>query len=118
MVVLAGEVRLQQVIVNILNNALDALENEPKKEITVALAEVHDTAELSVSDSGPGIKEPERVFDPFYSTKNPGGSSGMGLGLAISHGIVGSFGGTLRCENAPNGGAVFTVSLPLAKGSP
>ncbi len=111
----AGEVRLQQVIVNILNNAIDAFENEGKKEITVTM-KTHDTrAELSVSDTGPGIKEPDRVFDPFYSTKDPGGSSGMGLGLAISHGIVGSFGGTLRCKNAPNRGAVFTIELPLAE---
>ncbi|MDD9978471.1 MAG: ATP-binding protein [Boseongicola sp.] len=111
----AGRVRLQQVIVNILGNAMDAIDGQPEKTIDIDLATTSTAAVLSIRDSGPGLEDPERVFDPFYSTKDPGGSSGMGLGLAISHGIIGSFGGTLSCRNRPNGGAEFTITLPLSE---
>jgi len=69
---------------------------------------------LSVRDTGPGIADPSRIFDPFYSTKEVGAEEGMGLGLSISYGIVEGFGGRLRGENVP-GGACFTVELLQAK---
>ena len=110
--VAAGEVRLQQVLVNILNNAMDALSEADTKRIEIMLEADDAEARLAVRDSGPGIAAPDRVFDPFYSTKDPGGSSGMGLGLSISHGIIGSFGGRLTCRNRKRGGAEFVIALP------
>jgi C4-dicarboxylate-specific signal transduction histidine kinase len=62
------------------------------------------------SDSGPGIREPLRVFDPFYTTKPVG--KGTGLGLSICYGIVQEHRGNIRCYNGPTGGAVFRVELP------
>jgi two-component system C4-dicarboxylate transport sensor histidine kinase DctB len=70
--------------------------------------------QVSVEDSGPGVPSEvlENVFDPFYSTKTVG--EGMGLGLSITYGIVRQFGGTITVSNASTGGAVFTLTLPLA----
>ncbi|MFC3117901.1 sensor histidine kinase [Jhaorihella thermophila] len=68
-----------------------------------------DRLAVTVADNGPGIVDPDRIFEPFYSTKEVGG--GMGLGLSISYGIVQSFGGNIRGANSPEGGAVFTVEL-------
>ncbi len=106
----AGEVRLAQVFVNLITNAADAMVDSPERKLYVA---VDDGPELSVSvrDTGPGIEEPERLFDPFYTTKKVGSAEGMGLGLSISYGLVQSFGGTIRGVNAEGGGAVFTVIL-------
>ncbi len=106
----AGEVRLAQVFVNLITNAADAMVDSPERKLYVA---VDDGPELSVSvrDTGPGIEEPERLFDPFYTTKKVGSAEGMGLGLSISYGLVQSFGGTIRGANAEGGGAVFTVIL-------
>ena len=106
----AGEVRLAQVFVNLITNAADAMVDSPERKLYVA---VDDGPELSVSvrDTGPGIEEPERLFDPFYTTKKVGSAEGMGLGLSISYGLVQSFGGTIRGANAEGGGAVFTVVL-------
>jgi len=73
--------------------------------------------EVSVRDSGPGIAEPEKIFDPFYTTKEVSDSEGMGLGLSISYGLVQSFGGDIRGRNHPDGGAVFTVELDLIERS-
>jgi two-component system C4-dicarboxylate transport sensor histidine kinase DctB len=66
---------------------------------------------VHVCDSGPGIDAPDKIFDPFYTTKEVGSSEGMGLGLSISYGLVQSFGGNIRGANRPEGGAVFTVEL-------
>ncbi|GGO58698.1 two-component system, NtrC family, C4-dicarboxylate transport sensor histidine kinase DctB [Roseovarius pacificus] len=105
-----GEVRLGQVMVNLISNAADAMAESPQKRITIA---VHrgDPVALEVADTGPGIDEPEKIFDPFYSTKEVGASEGMGLGLSISYGLVQSFGGEIKGRNAPGGGAVFRVEL-------
>ncbi len=65
---------------------------------------------MTVRDIGPGLKEPERIFDPFYSTKTVGSSEGMGLGLSISYGLLQSFGGNIRGANTGSG-AEFTVEL-------
>ncbi len=70
---------------------------------------------MRLRDTGPGIKDPEKIFEPFYSTKTVGegapDADGMGLGLSISYGLVQSFGGQISGANAAQGGAVFTVEL-------
>ena len=69
---------------------------------------------VTVRDIGPGLKQPEKVFEPFYSTKAVGSSEGMGLGLSISYGLVQSFGGNIRGTNTEHG-ALFTVELDYWK---
>jgi two-component system C4-dicarboxylate transport sensor histidine kinase DctB len=105
-----GEVRLQQVVMNLVSNALDAMEvsERPRLEITIQQGR---RVSLSVRDSGPGIKEPDRMFDPFYTTKEVGHSEGLGLGLSISYGLVQSFGGSIRGRNHEGGGAELTMEL-------
>lgn len=111
--VMGGPVRLQQVIVNLISNALDALADSGRPRLSLALSSEAGRARLVVRDNGPGLAEPARVFEPFYTTKELGASKGLGLGLSISYGIIGSLGGELTAANAPEGGAVFTVDLPL-----
>ena len=113
--VLGGEVRLQQVVVNLLTNAMDAMVGMDQRLVTLAIAQVGEKAIVTVTDTGPGLTEPEKIFDPFFSTKLVGDSDGMGLGLSISYGVVQSFGGAIRGQNRPEGGAEFTVELDLAK---
>lgn len=105
-----GEVRLGQVFVNLISNAADAMEGAERRALSITL-DIRDRPRVTVRDTGPGIEDPDRIFDPFYSTKPVGGPDGMGLGLSISYGLVQSFGGTIRGANAPGGGAVFTVEL-------
>ncbi len=105
-----GEVRLQQVIVNLAANAIDAMEGLERRILTIAI-EPGDPVRLRVRDTGPGIETPEKIFDPFYTTKEVGRSEGMGLGLSISYGLVKSFGGEIRGEQGTNGGAVFTIEM-------
>lgn len=111
----AGPVRLQQVLVNILSNAIDALEGAAQREIRMEAHESDGRAVLRISDTGPGIAPAlvERIFDPFFSTKGVG--KGLGLGLSISYNIMHDFGGSLSATNAPGGGAVFILTLPLAQ---
>ena len=110
----AGPVRLQQVLVNILSNAIDAMEGCETRAIALTARAEGATAVLTIADTGPGIPAQllTRIFDPFFSTKGVG--KGLGLGLSISYNIVHDFGGTLAVANAPGGGAVFTLTLPLA----
>ncbi len=107
-----GPVRLQQVVLNLITNAADAMQGQPRREITVSTEPHGDMLRLIVRDTGPGLIDPDRVFDPFFSTKEVG--EGLGLGLSISYGLVQSFGGAIRGENAEDGGAVFTVDLRRA----
>ncbi|WP_226553277.1 sensor histidine kinase [Celeribacter naphthalenivorans] len=114
-----GEVRLQQVVMNLLSNAVDAMKissetEEDDKRIEIRLTPGEPTR-LTIADTGPGISEPEKIFDPFYTTKEVGASEGMGLGLSISYGLVQSFGGRIRGENRSGGGAVFTIELQPAQ---
>ncbi len=106
-----GEVRLGQVVINLLSNAADAMAASPRRDITLTLTREAARVRLMVADTGPGITEPGRIFDPFYSTKEVGSAEGMGLGLSISYGLVQSFGGAITGQNRPDGGAVFTVEL-------
>ncbi|MEJ6398637.1 sensor histidine kinase [Yoonia sp. 208BN28-4] len=110
--VIAGEVRLGQVVVNLLSNAMDAMEGLTTRQVTVRVDRTAEQAMIVVTDTGPGITEPEKIFDPFYSTKQVG--DGMGLGLSISYGLVQSFGGMIRGQNCAGGGAEFTVTLERA----
>ncbi|MDC0012156.1 ATP-binding protein [Octadecabacter sp.] len=106
----ADRMRLEQVIVNLLRNALDATKMSPDPNIEILLAQ-GDVVRLSVRDNGSGIEDLDELFEPFYTTKAPG--DGTGLGLAISSGIVNDFGGRLTARNAIKGGAVFEVELPI-----
>ncbi len=110
----ANAVQLQQVFTNIVQNALQAMGTGPGT-LQVSTDRVGDRAVVEFADTGPGIP-PEhlsRVFDPFFTTKKLG--EGTGLGLSISYGIVRDHGGTLRAHNRPEGGACFTVELPLCE---
>ena len=108
--VMADRIRLEQVIINLLRNAVDATKDRPAPQIDLILSQ-GETAVLSVRDNGLGIKDLDNLFEPFYTTKKPG--EGVGLGLAISSGIMGELGGRLTARNAEGGGAVFEMQLPL-----
>ena len=114
MPVLAGKVRLEQVILNLVSNAIDAMQDSSVRKLSVELREGDGKAVLSIRDTGSGIKEPDRVFEPFYTTKQLGSSNGLGMGLALSFGLVTSFGGELSCRNHQDG-AEFLLSLPLSE---
>jgi two-component system C4-dicarboxylate transport sensor histidine kinase DctB len=110
--------RLEQVFVNLLANAIDALEAEKgaDRRIGVGMAAEGDGLIIRVSDNGPGIA-PEalgHVFEPFFTTKEVG--DGLGLGLSLSYGIIRDMGGAIRADNAAEGGAVFTITLPRSGG--
>ncbi len=111
--VLAGRVRLQHVILNLVANALDAMQGQPVQRIEISVDETEGRVILRLRDHGPGIPEAQlaRIFDPFFTTKDVG--EGLGLGLSISYNIIKDFDGSLRAENHPEGGAVFTIELPL-----
>ena len=107
--------RMQEVLINLLLNAAQAMNGKGEVRITASVDEPAGMAELRVRDSGKGI-EPEnlgRVFDPFFSLKPVG--EGTGLGLSIAFGIVGKHNGTLEVQSQPGKGACFTVRLPLAE---
>ncbi|MBO9477738.1 sensor histidine kinase [Shimia sp. R11_0] len=105
-----GEVRLTQVFVNLINNAIDAMLEQDNRLIHIVINNGRKLG-VTVRDIGPGLEDPEKVFDPFYSTKSKGVAEGMGLGLSISYGLVQSFGGNIRGANAAGNGALFTVEL-------
>ncbi len=103
-----GEVRLSQVFVNLITNAADAMRDVEKPVLRIEMTK---NGQVRVADNGPGIDDPDKVFDPFYTTKTVG--EGMGLGLSISYGLIQSFGGNIRGTNGANGGAVFEVDLEI-----
>ena len=109
-------VQLQQVILNLIINAMDAIsEAEPRKrEISVITNLSGASAEIRVGDTGPGIEAEnlKKVFDPFFTTK----PQGMGMGLAIVRTIVEAHQGKISAENQPSGGTLFTIRLPIARG--
>ena len=109
-IVRGGEVRLQQVILNLMTNAADAMEGRSDRRLDIHVTRTDQTI-LTIRDTGPGIDEPDRIFDPFYTTKSIGSAEGMGLGLSISYGLVQSFGGDIQGRNHPDGGAEFSVVL-------
>ncbi len=115
---LCDSTRLEQVLVNLLGNALDAVADSDTGQIAVHCHAQGDSAVIEVHDNGEGISETvePHLFEPFFSTKQQG--VGLGLGLAISADIVREFGGSLTAGRSPLGGAVFTVQLPLAQPEP
>ena len=108
--IMTDRLRLDQVLVNLLRNALDATKSVEDPAIDVVLT-AGQMAAFTVRDNGHGIDDLDALFEPFYTTKAPG--DGVGLGLAISSGIVNDLGGRLYARNRPTGGAVFEVQLPL-----
>lgn len=110
-----GQVRLQQVFVNLLSNAVDAMADQPDPVVDLSLDMDGSRIHVRVRDRGTGMTDAEiaQLFDPFFTTKEPG--KGMGLGLSISYNIVRDFGGTLEGRNHPDGGAEFSVTLKLAE---
>jgi two-component system sensor kinase FixL len=112
--VLVDRVQIQQVMVNLLRNASEAMAGSPRRELTIATAGIDGTAvEVAVADTGPGIPDEvaSRLFKPFVTTK-PGG---MGIGLAISQSIVEAHGGSLGAAPNQGGGTVFRFRLPAAQ---
>ena len=108
--ILGDQLRLEQVVVNLLRNALDAISAVPTPEIELLLLG-GETASLTVRDNGEGISDLDDLFEPFFTTKKPG--DGVGLGLAISSGIITDLGGRLVARNSEATGAVFEVTLPI-----
>ncbi|MFQ5911668.1 MAG: sensor histidine kinase [Nitrospinota bacterium] len=118
--------QLQQVLVNLLNNAAEAAGEEgeviirseamPRGEAPLSAAAQDSFVRFSVTDTGGGVEaeDPERIFDPFFTTKGTG--EGVGLGLAVSRGLIEKFGGSLELENHPGKGATFHVWLPVKEG--
>ena len=109
-IVMGDRLRIEQVMVNLLRNALDATKSVRTPQVEVMLS-AGETATLTVRDNGPGIEDLDALFEPFYTTKQPG--DGVGLGLAISSGIVNDLGGRLMARNGQAGGAVFEMQLPI-----
>ncbi|MFB2551999.1 sensor histidine kinase [Ensifer soli] len=116
-VVRAGSVRLQQVLVNILTNAADAVEGLDDRRIHLRAECGDERVLITMRDHGPGVPQAirERIFDPFYTTKGVG--RGLGLGLSISYNIVKDFGGSLSVETHAEGGALFRIALDAASGA-
>jgi len=112
-VVVGNAIQLEQVFINLLTNARDALADAPRKLIHIESAVSEDVVDLLVRDTGPGIPEglQQRIFDPFFTTKEVG--AGTGLGLSISYGIVKEHGGSISVVNGAGDGATFLVQLPL-----
>ena len=102
--------QLMQVFFNIINNAMDAMNEAGGGVLTIRTLRDRGNVVILFSDTGPGIREPHRVFDPFYTTKPVG--KGTGLGLSICYGILQEHGGRILCYNGQTGGAVFRVELP------
>ena len=110
----ADRVQLQQVVINLMINAMDAMVDlpGPDREMSVYTARIDRLAQITVSDCGPGIPQDvrKRIFEPFFSTK----PQGMGMGLSIAHTIIEAHHGQLSADNHPGGGAVFRLRLPIA----
>jgi C4-dicarboxylate-specific signal transduction histidine kinase len=107
--VMADDNHLLQVVLHLINNAVDAVAEVGAGEVVVRTHERSGNVILEVCDNGPGISEPGKVFDPFYTTKAPG--HGTGLGLSASYGIVQEHEGTIECMNLSPRGAMFRITL-------
>ncbi len=106
-------VHLEQVMINLITNAADAMEHAAVRVLSIGAAETDGQVEITVADTGAGVAPGDLpiLFDPFYSTKEAG--RGLGLGLSISYGLVRDLGGTIAVQSRPGHGAAFTVRLPL-----
>lgn len=108
--IMGDRLRLEQVIINLMRNAVDATRQANAPQIDLILTQ-GDTVTLTIKDNGTGIAEIGKVFEPFYTSKKAG--EGVGLGLAISSGIIADHGGRLTARNLPEGGAAFDIALPV-----
>src|ERR1700689_1494211 len=104
--------QLFQAFVEIIENAMDALEEAGGGSLEIPAHRLGDEAMLQFADSGPGIRDPQRVFDPFYTTKPVG--KGTGLGLSAVYGVIQDHSGQITCHNQPEGGALFIIRIPAA----
>jgi two-component system C4-dicarboxylate transport sensor histidine kinase DctB len=114
-IVIGNAIQIEQVFINLLSNARDALANAANKVITITCSIKADMVYITVSDTGPGIPNglEQRIFDPFFTTKEVG--AGTGLGLSITYGIIKEHQGTIAVENLPGEGALFLIELPLKR---
>ncbi|ART63678.1 sensor histidine kinase [Kushneria marisflavi] len=110
----ADPVRLEQVLVNLIGNAQQAMSESVERRLILVVEKNDDQVILSVADSGPGLSEEvlDHLFEPFYTTRPAG--NGLGLGLSISQRIISDLGGRLEARNRPEGGALFMIQLPAA----
>jgi len=111
----ADNIQLQQVLINLIVNAMDAMAHLDKSQrrVTVRTARNDDFAEIEIADSGPGILpgKLDEIFEPFYTTR----PNGMGMGLSIARTIIDAHDGRISAENGPARGATFRIGLPLAR---
>jgi two-component system NtrC family sensor kinase len=111
--VLGNPNQLLQAFVQIVENAVDALQETGGGRLQISLWREEDEVIVQFADSGPGLRDPERVFDPFYTTKPVG--KGTGLGLSATYGVIQDHQGQITCYNRPEGGAAFEIRLPVLK---
>ncbi len=113
MIVMGNAIQLEQVFINLLTNARDALASATRKVVTISCEVKEEVVELQVGDTGPGIPTgfEKRIFDPFFTTKEVG--AGTGLGLSITYGIIKDHQGIITVHNRPDDGALFVIQFPL-----
>ncbi|MES9876804.1 MAG: ATP-binding protein [Candidatus Sedimenticola sp. PURPLELP] len=114
--VYGDEIKLEQIMINLIRNALDAMQyQEQERKLGISVLTEDKKVTVQITDTGPGIMDADlpRVFDPFFTTKEPG--QGLGLGLSVSFGIAKEFGGNIEAENRTESGAVFRLSLDAAE---
>ena len=113
--VIGDRVQIQQVVVNLLINGLQAMQASRQRELDVSLSAEGDFLRVAVTDSGPGVSgEPGRIFEPFFTTK----PDGVGLGLSISRSIIEGLGGRISAANNEGAGATIAFTLPRSAASP
>jgi len=111
--VMGNAIQLEQVFINLLTNARDAMAHSTRKIITIECTSQAKGVDIRFCDTGTGIPVglEQRIFDPFFTTKEVG--AGTGLGLSITYGIIKEHQGTIVVENCPDGGALFLIQLPF-----
>ncbi len=113
--VMGNSNQLLQAFLQIVENAVDALQSQGGGRLLVSLWNEANEVVIEFADNGPGLRDPERVFDPFYTTKPVG--KGTGLGLSATYGVIQNHKGQITCYNRPEGGATFEIRLPAFKAS-
>jgi C4-dicarboxylate-specific signal transduction histidine kinase len=113
--VFVDAILIQEVFINLISNAIEAMENIPREPKVIIRAAISDDKEMAIEviDNGPGVNDPEKIFDAFVTTKE----KGMGIGLAVSRSIAEAHEGQLSAANNPDCGATFTLKLPIPKSS-